>query len=295
MSVTRRRLLEAVGTTGTALTAAGCLTDGETNATDTPTGTDARADTRTAPSSETPTTSGGGARRVSMGRTVTDGDTAMTVGNPRVRKAVVVEGAAHTRVIAHAGQFVVVDVSIDGERPDEAADLDLRPSVDGDQLSGSGPPPSPAGEPAAYAFPFPAERHEAAAILHTGGDSHTYWSLPTTVRDALAHEPEFTVPELEVSSHDGHLKLNMTVANDGERDGTFDSRVSLEGFSGGRIVEFPVAAGESHTYTGRPDGVLLYLENQGGGTLTVQYPTDDGLATIERIVERSRTRPGSPA
>jgi hypothetical protein len=286
MPVTRRRLLEAVGTTGIALTA-GCLADGETAATDTRTDTD----TPTAnPPSETAPTSGGRDRRVSVGQTVTFDDTSITVENPRVRKAAVIEGMAHTRVIAHEGQFVVVDVLIDGEQPDEVANLDLWSSVDGEQLPESDPLPSLVGEPAAHPFSFPAEHHEAAAILHTGEHSRVYWSLPATVRDTLAREPEFTVPELAVLNHNGQLKLNMTVTNEGERDGVFKARVSLDGFSGGSIVEFPVAAGESHTYTGRPDDILLYLENQGGGVLTVQYPTDGGLTTMERPVETSQTQ-----
>lgn len=229
-----------------------------------------------------------------MGQTVTVEDTSITVKNPRVRKAVVIEGMAHTRVVASAGQFVVVDVLINGEQPDETNNLNLWSSVDGDQLSGSGPLRSLIGEPAAYAFSFPAKHHETAAILHSDENSRTYWSLPATVRNTLAREPKFTVPELEVLNHNGQLKLNMTIANDGERDGTFKARVSQEGFSGGSVVEFPVAAGESHTYTGRPDDILLYLKNQGGGTLTVQYPTDGGLTTIERTVELSQTQTESP-
>lgn len=287
MPVTRRRLIEAVGTTGIALLSAGCLADGETAATDTETQTDTPTAT---PSSETTATSGSRDRRVSVGQTVTVDDTSITVKNPRVRKAVVIEGMVHTRVIAHEGQFVVVDVLIDGEQPDEVANLDLWSSVDGEQLPENDPLPSLVGEPAAYPFSFPAEHHEAAAILHTGENSRTYWSLPGTVRDTLAREPKFTVSELAVLNHNGQLKLNMTVANEGERDGVFNTRVSLDGFSGGSIVEFPVAAGESHTYTGRPDDILLYLENQGGGVLTVQYPTDGGLTTMEQPVELSQTQ-----
>jgi hypothetical protein len=291
MPVTRRRLLEAAGTTGTVLITAGCLANDETSSADTPTGTDTQTDTPTAtPASEATTTSEGRDRRVSVGQTVTVEDTSITVKNPRVRKAVVIEGMAHTRVIATEGQFVVVDVLIDGEQPEEVTNLDLWSSVDGEQLSGSDPLPSLIGKPEAYPFSFPAEHHEEAAILHTGENSRIYWSLPATVRDTLAREPKFTVPELEVLNHNGQLELNMTVANEGERDGVFKTRVSLDGFSGGSIVEFPVAAGESHTYTGRPDDILLYLENQGGGVLTVQYPTDDGLTTIERTVELSQTQ-----
>ncbi|MFB6101244.1 MAG: hypothetical protein ABEJ73_01610 [Haloplanus sp.] len=212
----------------------------------------------------------------------------MTVENPRVKKAVVSSGMAHTRVVAHDGQFVVVDVLIDGEPPDEVADLDLWSAVDGDPLSGSDPLPVADGE-AAYAFHFPAKRHDTAAVLHTTDESRAYWNLPPAIRQQLALEAAFAIPNLQVSNRDGQLTLDMTVANEGERDGTFKARVSLEGFSGGSVVEFPVPAGESRTYTGRPDDILLYLENQGGGTLTVHYPAAEGLTSIERSVKFSQT------
>jgi len=298
MSVTRRRLLEGFGTTGMLLASAGCLGRSETATTDTPTSTeiqagtdtDNRTDARTAtPSSGTPTTSSDRDRRVSMGQTVTAGDTRITVTNPRVRKAVVTSGMAHTRVVAQDGQFVVVDVLIDGNSPEETADLDLRSSVDGERRSGSDPLASLEGEASSFAFGFPAGRHAAAAILHTADGSCIYWTLPTAIRERLALEPEFAIPSLEVPNNDGELTLDMSVANEGERDGIFRARVSLTGYSGGSVVEFPVPAGESRTYTGRPGDILLYLENRDGGTLTLEYPADEGLASIERSVALPRT------
>lgn len=290
MLVTRRRLLRAFGTTGVGLVSTGCLSQSETATTDTPTATDTPTDTRTAtPASRTTTTPYDQDRQVSMGQTVSVGDRRITVKNPRVRKAVVISGMAHTRVIAQDGQFVVVDVLIDGEQPKERTDLDLWSSVGGNQLPESDPLPSLVGEPSSYAFSFPAEQHEAAAILHTANESRVYWTLPTAVRETLAREPQFTVPKLHVPNRNGELKLDMTVTNEGDRDGTFKARVSLEGFSGGSVVEFPVPAGESRTYTGRPDDILLYMENQDGGTLTVQYPTDGGLTSAKRTVQLSQT------
>lgn len=304
MPVTRRRLIEAFGTAGVGLVSAGCLGQSEGATTDTPTetrtGTDTPTATRTAtPASRTTTTSTTTAAdrdgRVPMGETVTVGDARMTVENPRVRNAVVVRGMAHTRVVAREGQFVVVDVLIDGEQLGERADLDLRSAVEGEELPESDPLAPIVDEPSSYAFPFPAERHDAAAILHATAESRIAWRLPATVRERLAAEPAFAVSGLRVPKRDGERTLELTVANEGERDGTFAARVSLEGFSGGSIVEFPVHAGESRTYTGRPDDLLLYLENQDGGTVTVQYPADDGLTTVERTVRLSRTTTGSKA
>lgn len=279
MSVPRRRLLKTLGTTGAMLVSAGCLANGESAPSGTSPGTDSR----------TPTPSSDGDRRVSMGQTVPIGDTRMTVKNPRVRKVVVTSGRAHTRVVAHEGQFVVVDVLIDGEPPDETAELALRSSVDSSPLPKSDPLSSLKGEPSSYAFLFPTKEHDTAAVLHTAEGARIYWNLPTTIRKSLAREPKFTIPNFQVQNRDGQLLLDMAVANEGDRDGTFNARVSLEGFSGGSIVEFPVPAGKSRIYTGRPGDILLYLENQGGGTLTVQYPADEGLTSIERIVQSPRT------
>ncbi|WP_248896768.1 hypothetical protein [Haloplanus halobius] len=227
-------------------------------------------------------------RHVPMGRTVTVDGTRLTVENPRVRKAAVSRGMTHTRVVAHAGQFVVADILIDGEPPDRTAALDFRSVVDGEYLPGSDPLPSVDGT-ASYAFSFPAERHETAAILRLTDGSRVSWDLPTTILETLALEPAFVVSDIRVLDRDGRLVLDMTVANEGARDGAFAARVSLEGFSGGHIVELPVPAGESRTYTGRPGDILLYLENQGGGTLTVHYPGDDGLTSVERTVQPART------
>lgn len=290
MTVTRRRLLETLGTTGAVLVSAGCLDSGTGTTND----TGAVTDTRTA------TPSPDRDRRVPMGRTVTVGETRMTVENPRIRKAVVTAGMAHTRVVAHAGQFVVVDVLINGAQPDvRAANLDLWSSVGGRTLSGSDPLSSLVGEPAAYAFTFPAQRHDRAAIVHRADGSESgagvYWNLPAPIRERLALEPEFTVSDIHVPKRNGQRVLELTVGNEGERSGTFRARVSLEGFSGGSIVEFPVPAGESRTYTGSPGDILLYLANQSGGTLTVQYPADEGLMSIERTVQSSPTTTGSSA
>ncbi|WP_092733103.1 hypothetical protein [Halopenitus persicus] len=222
----------------------------------------------------------------------------MTVENPRIRKAVVTTGMAHTRVVAHAGQFVVVDVLINGAQPNvRAVDLDFWSSVDEHILSDSDPLSSLIGESAACAFAFPAQRHDRAAIVHKADGEESgagvYWDLPTHIRERLAFEPKFTVSGFRVPKHNGQRVLELTVANEGERDGTFRARVSLKGFSGGSIVGFPVPAGESRTYTGSPGDILLYLENQGEGTLTVQYPADGGLTSIERTVQPSRTTTGS--
>jgi hypothetical protein len=96
----------------------------------------------------------------------------MTVANPRVEKAVVTTGMAHTRVVTHAGRYVVADVLVDGADPEvRAATLDLRAAVEGERVPNGDPLSALRGEPGAYAFPFPAAEHDRAAIRYTGGDA----------------------------------------------------------------------------------------------------------------------------
>jgi hypothetical protein len=214
-----------------------------------------------------------------MGTTVTVGGTSVTVEAPRVRKSVVSPGMAHTRVVATDGQYVVVDLTVDGQAPDRPLDRDFRSTVDGAPLQGSDPLPTT--DERGYAFSYPAVRHDRAGIRWATEESDVHWDLPASVLDRLAVEPRFVVERVRLSQSDGSRELELTVANEGDRRGQFRARVSFEGYSGGSIVEFPVPAGESVTYAGRPGDVLLYFENHGGETLTVQYPADSGLSTVE--------------
>jgi len=270
MPATRRELVAALGV---ALGSAGCVS--------TPS---RRSDGATATS---PATSSTESRQVSMGTTVTVSGTSVTVENPRVRKAVVTPGMAHTRVVANAGQFVVVDIAVDGATPDQPFDREFRSAVDGETRDGSDPLPTT--DAGGYAFALPATRHDRGAIQWATDETDVYWTLPRAVLGSLAVEPKFSVTAFRVPRRDGERVLELTVANEGERDGHFAARVSFDGYSGGSIVEFPVPAGESETYTGRPGDVLLYFENHGGETLTVEYPADEGLRSIERTVSSSAT------
>ncbi|MFB6160799.1 MAG: hypothetical protein ABEJ61_06440 [Haloferacaceae archaeon] len=240
------------------------------------------ADEPSTPSRETTTSSSDG-RRVGMDETVEVGDRRVTVGSPRVRKAVTTLGVHEPRVLAEAGQFVVADVRVDGSTPDRLDDVALRSSVGGTPLPDGDP--LPALDEGGFAFPFPAERHETAAVRWATDERAVSWGLPATTRDALAREPRFSVEELAVPSRDGRLVLELTVANDGERDGRFLAEVSMEAFSGREVVEFSVPVGASRRYSGRAEKMLLYFENNGGGTLTLQYPGPDGMRGRERTVD----------
>ena len=136
-------------------------------------------------------------------------------------------------------------------------------------------------------FPFPVVQSDTAAVRWTIEQTTIYWDFPTPVRTALASEPDFRVESVEVPRRDGELVLDLLVANEGDRDGTFKAEVSMEAFSGKERIEFTVPAGESRRYTGRAGKMLLYFENNGGGTLTVTYTAADGLTQLERTVEVS--------
>lgn len=226
-------------------------------------------------------------RRVSVGRTVTLGDARLTVKNPRVTKAVIVDGI-HSFVEAHSGQYVVVDVEIDDGTQYSVDQDGGRPSLDGEVLPGK-EPITDLSEDDRYAFPFPITRSETAALQWTLEESTVEWELPESVRERLAVAPEFHVEELGVNGHNGQRQLDIAVANEGNRDGLFVARVSIEGFSGGQIVEFPVPSGESKRYTGEAGGIVRQLANNSGGHLTVQYPAPQGLVGIEHRVDTAET------
>lgn len=271
MSPSRRAVLTALGSS---LATAGCLSN--------PPADDAA----------TTTAQSGDGRRVPTGTTVSVDGTTVTVAAPRVRTSVVSPGMAHRRVAATAGQYVVVDVTVDGAAPGRSLELDLWSSVDGTTVDGSDPLPTVAER--AYAFTFPAARLDRAGIEWTPDDDATTvtWTLPRSVLETLPRQPSFVVESVRVPRRDGRRTLALTVANEGDRDGTFRARVSFDGFSGGAVVEFRVAAGESARYAGRPGDILTYLENHGGETVTVTYPARDGLATVERSVDGAKTAEG---
>lgn len=239
-------------------------------------------------------------RRVPMGRTVTLDGASMTIASPLVRSQVVANGPAHQTPLDRADRYVVVDVTTEGP---VGRDPDLRGAVDGEARPESGPiPTAPVSGEAApldprewaaapVAFPFPAGRHDTAAIRWARGGATVLWDLPEAVLEALVGSPSFVVESLEPTRRDGELALSFTVANEGTRAGRFVASVSFEGFSGSDTVAFDVPAGTTRTHVARPK-VLLYLENTGGGTVTVRVPTGDGYDVRELEVAATPTTEG---
>lgn len=283
----RRRYFALVGV-GVA-TIAGCGKNTRSG----PTGTtsEVASPSETPPSSASVTTTPEGTRLVPMGQSTSNDGTRMTVTNPRIRKAIATHGV-HTRLVTYEmatddsgpgdGQFLVVDILIDGEPAEDLDSLELRPNIERERISLDGPI-SVAGGEGIYAFPLPAEAPDQATLQWRTQEETTSWILPESVRWSLGREPSFRIDDIAVIRKDGDLVLELTVTNEGDRDGTFIARVSQEGFSGGDIVTFRVPREETTTHTDHP-AVITYMENAGGGTLTIQYPGNSGLRTIEHAV-----------
>ncbi|MEF8840279.1 MAG: hypothetical protein V5A62_01450 [Haloarculaceae archaeon] len=231
--------------------------------------------------------------RVPVGESIEVGGVPMTVSNPRVRKGVLAMGVHDPAVRAAEGQFVVVDVTVEGREPDRLEGGTLRSSVDGDLLP-EGDAVSTLTE-GVYAVPFSAERHETATVAWQTDYRTVHWTLPEEIRETLPLEPAFHVEGMDIPRRDGQLVLELTVANEGEREGVFLAEVSSRAFSGNDVVSFPVPTGKTRTYTGRAGKMLLYFENNGGGTLTVRYLGDGGVSRIARSREVGETPAGGTA
>lgn len=243
--------------------------------------------TETGTSSETATSTPTQIRRVPIGQTATVGDVPLTVNNPRVSKAVFAQGVHDPALRTIAGQYVTVDVTINGRPRDDLVTDTLRPAVGSTVLTDMIPVPTiTEGE---FAVPFPAEEHDTAAIRWQHEKTQVSWILPATVRESLALEPKFRIETFALPRRDGQLVLELTVANEGERDGQFKAEVSIKGYSGNAVIEFPVPAGESRSYRGRPGKILLYFEDGLGETITVQYPGDDSVSRLEHTREMTDT------
>ena len=243
------------------------------------------------PTAGTTTAASVDSRSVAMGETDTVDGVSITVSNPRVRYAVPVAGAHVLPLTTDVGQWVVVDVTVDGSRPERLDDR-FSYAVDGRGVRKSEPQSTADG---AFGVPFPVGDHDTAAVRWTpDAETAVDWRLPDAVRERLAAVPRFRVESFESRLRDGQRVVELAVHNDGGRDGQFLGRLSFEGFSGGDLLSFGVPAGESNRYSGRPGSVVTYFENSGGRTFTLQYPGPAGMDYAEHTVAAS-TETGSPA
>lgn len=287
-----RREFLAVTTTALGTTSvAGCVSN-QPSANDSGGGTSTESPPDATP---TPATTEGGTptetRHLSLGQTATIDGASVTVSSPRVRKSILTLDVHGSTFETFTGQFVVTDLT--GGDLDQIEGI-FRASVDGETAPINGPrgdvDPLPIAETEqTYAFPFPVQSVETAAIKWSHEEQTACWDFPASIRDALAREPAFRVTEFRLLHRDGELVLDVTVENKGDRDGLFWMQLSFDAFSGHEIIQFQVPAGESHDYTGRANGLVLQFENNGGGTFELRHPSEDGVEVLERTVSVSET------
>lgn len=139
------------------------------------------------------------------------------------------------------GQVIVVETD-EVFGPDESAPL--VPRLDGERVD----PPTDItlrGYRPAGAVAVPVRDVERAAVVMTRGEEPA-WALPDGQVQRLGAAPEFALQDATFDHESAELTL--TVENSGDRDGRFRGGVDF-GDDYTVPIEFPVAAGESHTET----------------------------------------------
>lgn len=263
---------------GLAIGLTGCSStdDADTPAEDTPTESSPTPgpDPRTADPSQTATPSAtrvndgadGGETVLAPGEAATtDRGETVTVANARVQRSVMTlcQNPGNPRVVAPDGaQFLVVDVTLDG--PDRGARLaEKGPTLsierDGERVTVDGPcetvfagiTRSWRADRVTVALPVPIAETERAAVVWGRDGTPVRWLLPDGVVEAFGAAPTFAVRDFRVPAEIGHFEdipVALTVANDGDRDGTFRATLELANpfFENG--VRFAVPAGEAVTH-----------------------------------------------
>lgn len=267
----RRQFIAA--STGGLCSIAGCLSLGGEDAAGTGTGTPG-TETRSA----TPTARRDDVTRVEFGQQAPVAGREVSLSEPRVRKAVFTYSQAHNQYLgAWKGQFVVVDVHVDGAPAEELEGFELHPSVEAVEDTRRG------AEQGQFAVPFPVGEYESPTVVADDGDEQTHWVLPDATAERLAVEPRFSIQDSNLHWDGEAWTLELTVSNEGQRGGWFRATVTTMGVSGNGPLQFEVPAGESRTYSGTAGGYLEYFDDDDDGRLTIEYPASDGVegTTVE--------------
>jgi hypothetical protein len=191
--------------------------------------------------------------RRSVGESVSAPGGDVTVENPRVRKAVVVD--QHTSPVAmHRGtQFVVVDVP--HTLPDATLGPQFRAFLDGRPAAGrsTAARASDRGE-LTVAAPAPAQTVDEVGVAWVRGlPDSVLWSLPSAIGDRLGREPVFTVHGVTRRTGDDVVVVQFDVENTGDRDGTLHAVVrNTAAHDAYDVVSFVVPVGQRVTETAEP-------------------------------------------
>lgn len=226
----------------------------------------------------------------------------LTVRNPRVRKLVVWQGAAHDRLRFHEGQYLLVDVlgwerptprsppppsptppppppgpfdpidvALDGQPqdPDEVYELaDVPPH----QTPGSGGTYQRHTREGEYvpgiAIPVPIADVDSVAVSWSGDDRDAAWELPADVADLLASAPEFEIASYEIAPVDDRtVEMDVAVKNSGDRAGLWFGQHSTRRSSANSFVGMGVPAGTTERRTFR----LVDAPSALSGRIVVQF------------------------
>ncbi|WP_338740851.1 hypothetical protein [Haloplanus salilacus] len=230
---TRRAVLSALGTGLVGL--AGCAGGG--------TGTD---DTERYPTVE---------RSLGESHDPRSGPT-VTVRNPRLRTAVVIDQHTSPVGMTAGRQFVVVDVE-SADDADPGSSSRFRALTDGTPAEGgsaslrSDVHPAERGRP--VGVPVAVDAVDSAGVAWVRGlPKSAVWALPEEVVGSLGTAARFEVEEASVSD-ETDPEVTLVVRNAGDRDGTFYANVSgSQVQDGNAIVGVEVPAGETVTHRERP-------------------------------------------
>lgn len=249
----RRRYLGLVGT-GIA-GAAGCLGSPPATSTDSPTkGHGEEPDTPPTP----PWTPRPDPTTLALGDPYESPDGwSVTLSNARVRKIALRVGAHIDPVAVPGGQYVLVDVVIEGNPngtgtegvlPDPGwfvVTLDGAFTVDRGGFW-AGRAGRPAGSEGTLAIPVRTATAERAAIRWRAAAEPVEWRLADAHRSAIARAPAFEVRTFSVPDaveHGAEFDASLTVANTGERDGEFLAELGATTISDTPELRFDVSAG----------------------------------------------------
>lgn len=190
------------------------------------------------------------------------GDRAVTVAFVDLYRSVRTHGVSSTTHLDVAtpadAQFVVAEitVTVDGKPVDPSGeDLPVAIEVDGVR--------NPADRPVVInelgwtaagtlvGFPVPDEPADNAAVVWTsdgGGNDTTRWMVPAGIEDSLGTAPRFSVESVVTPSwtdRSGSFPVQVTVSNDGDRDGRFLAEFGVAVISDVGEIAFGVPAGET--------------------------------------------------
>jgi hypothetical protein len=180
----------------------------------------------------------------------------VTVRNPRLRTAVVIDQHTSPVGMTAGRQFVVVDVESEGDAGPSLPSR-FRALTDGTPAEGGSAPlradvhPAERGQP--VGIPVAVDPADAAGVAWVRGlPKSAVWALPDDVVASLGTAARFEVESVSVSD-ETDPEVTLTVRNTGERDGPFYANVSGSRVQdGNEIVAVEVPAGESVTYSERP-------------------------------------------